>query len=209
MVLCKTLRRLRPQAAVIAPLPFGNIMKKGSQIQDPRALKLRGDVLALRNLLGELGHKKAPHIRHNQQDVLIDGIGVHQIVLHLPHGGGKAGQIVRQKAAGIHAPQQPRDASGRLQAAQKRLAAADIGAKICANLRLHTVKSAQRVCAKAHNFWPGLVQGKGLPNPMRLSGCSASIAQDQITRLACKIGIQHLRRAARQQPFLQAQQSHF
>jgi hypothetical protein len=64
--------------------------------------------------MGMLGHRVAAQIAHDHQDMLIDGVGMKQIMLHLPDNPAEVGQITSEYAHLIHAPQRMCDATRRL-----------------------------------------------------------------------------------------------
>jgi hypothetical protein len=75
------------------------------------------------------GHEKTPHIAHDHQNVLIDGIDVKQVVLHLPDDTAKRPQVAPEHAGAVHQPQGMNDALRRLQDAHELLPAARIVAE--------------------------------------------------------------------------------
>ena len=79
------------------PRPLAMSWYQTGDIEQFRLRQLLHDRAVFRVPLGELGKKKPPQVAHHEQDMLIDGVGVEQVVLHPADDMAEFRQVGRQR----------------------------------------------------------------------------------------------------------------
>ena len=91
------------ELGVVAATTLGDVVKQRGQVQQAGIFKFFVDIVAKRKLVAMLVEGKTTQIANDKNRVLINGIGVKQVVLHASGDLGKRRDVRRQKAIGIHA----------------------------------------------------------------------------------------------------------
>ena len=100
------------QLGVVPTAAFGDVVKEGSCIKDPRLVPTGCELGAKGVLVGMLHDEKTPHISEHHQDVLIHGVDVKEVVLHLAHDASKDPQVAPQHRRLVHQTHGVGDALG-------------------------------------------------------------------------------------------------
>ena len=100
------------QLGVVTPTPFGNVVKEGCGIKNPRLVPARSQ-LGTKGVLVRVFHdKETPHVSEHHQNVLIHRVDMKEVVLHLPHNAPKDPQIPTQHRGLVHHAKRMGDALG-------------------------------------------------------------------------------------------------
>ena len=94
---------------MVAAAPLGNVMEQAAQVSDFGFLEVLHDAAAMRVLMIEAGESEAAQVADDKQRVLIDRVGMEQVVLHAPHDAAKRRDVEAENAIQVHAPQLVRD----------------------------------------------------------------------------------------------------
>jgi hypothetical protein len=97
---------------MIAAAALGDIVKQRGEIGELLTRQRLHDLAQSRELVVELGHRKAPQVAHHEQRVRVHRVGVEEIVLHAPDDSPEGGDVTAEDAVQVHAPQFMRDADG-------------------------------------------------------------------------------------------------
>jgi hypothetical protein len=94
-----------PQRGVIAAAPLGDVVKEARQIQHLRSREVGHQPRAHRVLVGHVRDREPAQVPHHEQDVLVDGVDVEEIVLHASDDPAECGQIQAEHPEAVHAAQ--------------------------------------------------------------------------------------------------------
>ena len=90
---------------------FGDIVKQAGEIEQSGI----GEVLEYATGQGELmavvRHRQAPHVTDDEQGVLVDRVGMEQVVLHTPDDGVERRYVSGEDTVTVHAPEFMGDAT--------------------------------------------------------------------------------------------------
>ena len=159
----------RAQFAVIAPPAFGDVVKQRGHQQQPGLAPAPRHLRAQGVFVGEFGDEKAPHVAQRDEAVLIDGVGVKQVVLHLPDDAAKHPQVAPQHAGVVHQPQGVGLPGRGLEDAQKQGVIGRVGAKAPVHHAAGVVERAQGAHAQLAHFGAALIQPEGLQDGARVA----------------------------------------
>ena len=143
VLFAKAPRLYASQLGVVAPTPFGNVMKKRRHIQEPGFVPARGQLRAKRVFVRVLHDKKAPYVSQHGQDVLVHRVHMKQVVLHLPDDAPEYPQVAPQHRGLVHQAHGVGDAAGLHQDAHKCGPVDRVAAKGSVHLAAGVVKRPQ------------------------------------------------------------------
>ena len=90
---------------VIAAASLGDVVEQRGDIQQPGFVEAAHQPRAERVFVGKVSHGETPQVAHDLQDVLIDGVGMEQVVLHLPDDAAEGRQVVAENVVLVHPPE--------------------------------------------------------------------------------------------------------
>ena len=114
---------------MVATAPLAEVVEEPREIEELRLGQALEDLAAERQLCGVLGQRHAPQVAHHEQGVLVHGVGVEEVVLHLPLDLAEGGQIGAEHPVAVHAPQLVRDAARLAQQLHEQAARAQVRAE--------------------------------------------------------------------------------
>ena len=111
----KRLRVDRTELRMIAATALGNIVKQSGQVDDLGFFEGLHQWAAMRMFVIESLQRETAQITDDKQGVLIDGVGVKQVVLHTTDDSAEGRDVQAQYAVQVHASQFMRHAGRRTQ----------------------------------------------------------------------------------------------
>ena len=121
MELTKCLCIDRTELGMITAAPLGNIMEEACYINKFLFGQGLHDLAGKWHLGVEALQSKAPQVADHEQCVLIDCVGMEQVVLHAPHNASERGNVAAQDAVAVHAAELVRDPDGFAQNGHEKL----------------------------------------------------------------------------------------
>src|SRR3546814_8342875 len=82
---------------MIAAASLGNIVEQRGNVQQPVPVEIGHELARQGVFLRMFRHREAAQITYHHQDVLIHGVGMEQVVLHLPHNTPEYGEVARSE----------------------------------------------------------------------------------------------------------------
>ena len=119
----------RAEFRVVAAAALGDVVEERRDIEQPGAVKSGDGARAERVLMRELGHREAPDVAQNLQDVLVDRVNMEQVVLHLPDDAPEGRQVGAEDVELVHAAEFVDHAAAALQQFDENGAVCGFGAK--------------------------------------------------------------------------------
>ena len=90
---------------MIAAAPLGDVMKQSGQVGEFGCRQCAHDFRAARKLVIVSGQGKTSQVADNEQRVLVDRVGMKEVVLHAADDAAKGGDVAAKHAIAVHAPQ--------------------------------------------------------------------------------------------------------
>ncbi len=154
---------------MVAAAPLADVVEQRGHEQHPGLVPAARELRAERVLVRMFGNEEAPHIAQHHEDVLVHGVGVEQVVLHLPDDAPERPEVAPEHRGLVHQPHGVRDARGLLQDAQEGGAVHRVAPEGSVHHAARVVERAQR--ARREVLQPGgaLVEQEGLKDGVRVA----------------------------------------
>ena len=151
-----------------AATAFGDVVENRRNVEHPRAIKVADQLAAERIFVAELGFREAAQIAQHAQDVLVDRIGVEEVVLHLADDRAKVRQVKPEDVELVHPAEFVQYAARLFEQLDEAHLVLRVVAESVVDQRPRAPKCADRACRHPFQFGMLLHDQEGFKNRGRL-----------------------------------------
>ena len=157
----------RAALRVVAAAPLGDVVKQGGDVDQPGLVEIADELTAQRVFVGEFAGAEATQVAQHLQGVLVDGVGVKQVVLHLSDDLAEFGQVGAQDVELVHAPHFMHDAAFLLEDGDELRLVQRIGAEVVVDQLARAPQRPDRPRRQPDQFRVLLHEQEGFENRVR------------------------------------------